>query len=229
MGGLNWLQVAVISLFVIFIVRGYNRGFLRMAVSLTGLILVVYVATKLVPGTTEILINSDYVFNSVNGRINEVFHDINSKYNDSTKQEQDRAISEYDLPELVIADLIMNNTKEVYENMKVSIFEDYIAKSLTVFIIKCAVFVSLYAALALIMWVILQFTGIISRIPVIHGLNKYLGLASGGVLALLIVWIFFFILVMLLGNELADSLLADIHSDRFLSFLYNNDILFRIF
>ncbi len=229
MGGLNWLLVAVISLFVIFIVRGYNRGFLRMAVSLTGLILVVYVATRLVPGTTEILVNSDYVFNSVNGRITEVFHDINSKYNESTKQEQDHAISEYNLPELVIADLIMNNTKEVYEKMKVRIFEDYVAKSLTVFIIKCGVFVSLYVALALVMWMVLQVTGVISRIPVIHGLNKYLGLVSGGVLALLIVWLFFFVLVMLLGNELADSLLTEIHSDRFLSFLYNNNILFQIF
>ena len=228
MGGLNWLQVAVISLFVIFIVRGYNRGFLRMAVSLTGLILVIYVATRLAPGITEILVNSDYVFGSVNGRITEVFHDVNSKYNDSPKQEQDKAISGYDLPELIIADLIMNNTREAYENMKVTIFEDYIAKYLTIFIIRCGVFVSLYAALALVMWVILQFTGVISRIPVIHGLNKYLGLASGGALALLTVWLFFFVLVMLLGNELADSLLADIHSDRFLSFLYNNDILFRI-
>ena len=64
---------------------------------------------------------------------------------------------------------------------------------------------------------------------VIHGLNKYLGLAAGGALALLITWIFFFVLVMFIGNDLADGLLSDIKASKVLTFLFDSDILFQMF
>ena len=229
MGSLNWLLVAIAALFVIFIMRGYSRGFLRMAVSLAGLLLAVFVTTKLVPNITDILENSDYVYGQVYDKVVDIFHDINAKYNNRSTEEQNRVISQYELPNMIVSDLIINNTKEVYETLKVTLFEEYIAKYLTLLIIKSGTFVGLYAALAIIMWIILRVTGFLSRVPVIHGLNKYLGLAAGGALALLITWIFFFVLVMFIGNDLADGLLSDIKASKVLTFLFDSDILFQMF
>ncbi len=227
MDEINWLSVAVMIVFVIFIIRGYNRGLLRMAAALTGVFLAIFVTLKLAPNITAILSENETVYRAVYKRVMEQFHEVDSEYNYSTREEQNMALKDYELPEIIISELIANNTDEVYELLKAAVFEEYIVKYLTLLIIKATAFMGLYLLLIAGIWVLLRITGIISRIPVIHGVNKYLGMVAGGIAALVTVWVFFFVLFMFSGNELAEELISDVRSSSFLRLLYNNDILFR--
>ncbi len=229
MGNLNWLAIAVFAIFVIFMVRGYSKGFLRMAVSLAGLLLAVFVTTRLAPQMAGILSENKTVYDSVYGKALELFHNRNSEYNDKSREEQNKVIEDYELPSLIISDLIVKNNEEAYKELGVQLFEQYIAKYVTLLVIRCGTFVALWIASAAVIWVVMQVTGILSKLPVIHGLNKTLGLITGGALALIIVWIFFFVLVMFFGNTAAGTLLSDIKENRALNFLYESDILFKLF
>ena len=58
-------------------------------------------------------------------------------------------------------------------------------------------------------------------------INKLLGALTGAAEALIIVWIFFFVVIMFLGNKLGSRLLEDVQASEFLKFLFNNNFLFR--
>ncbi|MCR4657544.1 MAG: CvpA family protein [Lachnospiraceae bacterium] len=228
MGNINWLLVAVSAVFVLFIIRGYNRGFLKMAVTLAALIFAVFVATRLMPDTNEFLTKNTIIYNFVYEKTAEFFHDTNSQYNDKSREEQNEVIEEYDLPSLIISDLIIKNTDEIYESLKVHIFEDYIAKYITLLVIKSGTFIILSLITVIIIWVVFKITGLMAKIPIIRGLNRYLGMLAGAALALILVWVFFFVLVVFFRNTAAGTLLADVRESRILSFIYDSNILFKM-
>ena len=228
MGELNFLLIAVLALFAIFMAIGYGKGFLRMAVSLTGIILAIFLTTQIVPNLSSILVELPAVHDVVYDNIVAVFHEVNSNYNNRSTEEQNKAIQSYELPELIRSDLIVNNTKEVYESLKVRVFEDYIANYLTRMIIKSGTFVIVYAMFALAMWIVLHVTGLIAKIPIIHGVNKLLGIMTGFLSALIVVWIGFFVMMMLYGNSVAGTLLSDVSDSKLLTFLFNSNILLQV-
>ena len=228
MGNLNFLLVAVLALFAIFMVIGYGKGFLRMAVSLTGVMVAIFLTTQIVPNLSRLFVELPAVHDVVYDNIVAVFHEVNSNYNNRSTEEQNKAIQSYELPELIRSDLIVNNTKEVYESLKVKVFEDYIAKYLTRMIIKSGTFVIVYAVFALAMWIVLHVTGLISKIPIIHGVNKLLGIMTGFLSALIVVWIGFFVMMMLYGNSVAGTLLSDVSNSKLLTFLFESNILLQV-
>ncbi len=228
MGNINWLLVAVSAVFVIFIIRGYNKGFLKMAVTLAAIIFSVFVATRLVPDTTDFLTKNTIVYNAVYNKVAQFFHNTNVQYNDKSREEQNKAIEEYDLPSLVISDLIVKNTDEIYESLKVKIFEDYVAKYITLLMIKSGTFIILAIITVIIIWIVFKVTGLMAKIPIIRGLNKYLGMFTGAAIALIFVWTFFFVLVVFFSNTSAGTLLSDVKDSKFLTFIYNSNILLKM-
>ena len=77
------------------------------------------------------------------------------------------------------------------------------------------------------LFIIIRSTDLIGRIPVIKGINKLLGGLTGAGQALLIVWVFFFIIIMFLGNEIGGKLLEEVERSNILRYLFNNNYLFR--
>ncbi|MCR5107148.1 MAG: CvpA family protein [Lachnospiraceae bacterium] len=224
----NWLFVVITGLFAFFMIYGYSRGFLRIAVSIVSMVFVIILVTYLSPLISNSLLENETTYNSIFDKVTEVFKDANSKSRNITKEEQTTTIESYPLPELMITDLIRHNTEEMYETLKVKIFEEYISGYLTTLIIKAGTFAILFILFRIIMRIIISATSIISRIPIIKGFNKTLGLLAGFLEALIIVWVFFFILIMFMGNPVADSLLSDINSSSLLSALFNANILYGI-
>ncbi len=223
MGEMNWLLVAVCAVFFIIMMRGYSRGFLKMAASLFITVLGFFVMTTILPNLTDIVSGSPYIYEAAYERVKTAFRSDNGDYNDASKTEQNEVIEDYRLPELIISDLIVNNTREGYEELKVTLFEDYVAKYLTLLLIRAGVFLVGIVAFAICSRVILVVTGLIGKIPVIHGVNKWLGLFSGFLMALILVWLFFLILSLLVGNKTADLLIADIKASSLLSTLYDEN------
>ena len=63
------------------------------------------------------------------------------------------------------------------------------------------------------------------RLPIIHGLNRLLGLLAGLFLSLLLTWLFFMILRLCGESRLTTLLLPYIEKSAFLSYLYEHNIL----
>ena len=69
----------------------------------------------------------------------------------------------------------------------------------------------------------------IAGLPVIRGVNKITGGLLGGVKFVIMVWILFLVVTVLCNTKLGDTALKLIMQDPLLNYLYDKDILIKIF
>ncbi|MDO5573879.1 MAG: CvpA family protein [bacterium] len=222
---INFLLAAVIAILVISAVNGYRKGFLRIAISLFNIILVICIVTVISPYVSNYLTNHTKVYDHLKQKVVEVFADNNAQYDNTIEENQIKTIESYDLPEIITSCLINNNTSEVYHELMVTLFEEYVAGYLAKMIINAISFIGCFLMLWIFIWFILFSADIIARIPIIKGFNKLLGLFAGLVKGLLIVWVGFFIAIIFFGNTIGSKMLTSINSSVILTLLFNNNLL----
>jgi len=224
---INYLFAATVILFLICIVNGYRKGFLRIVISLLGIILVIVAVTKISPYVSDYLINHTNTYDTVKQKVISVFEEDNEKLDNTISENQTLTIESYDLPDVIKNSLLKNNTDEMYQSLTATIFEEYIAGYLAKMIINAISFIGLFLMLGIFLWFVLFSADIIAKIPIIKGLNKILGAAAGALKALIIVWVFFFVVLIFFGNDVGDVMMTEVKDSTFLSLLFNMDILFQ--
>lgn len=233
---INRLFAAVAALFVIFIFIGWHKGFLRIVISFAGTIVIIIAVAITSPKLSRYIVENTGIYERTQEKVTEVF--IEKLTSTDEDKEEDRAVSEdegtgssylkeLDLPDILKNDLIEKTASEMYQALVAVVIKDYISVYLAKLIINAGSFVAMYAALSLALWVVVKSSDLIAKIPVIKGFNKILGAITGAAQALIIVWIFFFVVIMFMGNEAGSRLLGDVQVSVFLRYLFNNNFLFR--
>ncbi|HKM21253.1 MAG TPA: CvpA family protein [Lachnospiraceae bacterium] len=223
----NTLFVIVVALLAISAVHGYRKGFLRMAISLFTIILVIAIVTVISPYVSNYLTNHTKVYDQLKEKVVEVFADKNEVYDNTIEENQIKTIETYELPDIIKACLIENNTTEVYHSMMVSLFEDYVAGYIARMIINAITFIGLFLMLAILMAFVIFSADIIAKIPIIKGFNKLLGMFAGLFSGLLIVWVGFFVAIIFFGNTVGTKMLTYINDSVFLTLLFNTNLLVK--
>lgn len=224
----NFLFIATVALIVYMTVRGYRRGFLRIVVSFIGTIVIIIAAREAAPYVTDYLYNNTDAYEKIELGIEEMFKDANEKYDNSIPENQIKTIDSYNVPDSLKNNLIINNTAEMYKTLVVDVFEDYVSRYLANTAIKAAGFVLAFIVLIIAFRLLLTVVNIISRIPIIRGINQFIGGCLGFVESLIIVWVFFFVAVMFIGNESGSYIFRMIADSEFLTLLFNTNILLGI-
>ena len=225
---INYLFIAIVALIVYMTVRGYRKGFLRIVVSFIGTIVIVIAAREAAPYVTDYLYNNTDAYEKIELGIEEMFKDANEKYDNSIPENQVKTIDSYNVPDSLKNNLIINNTAEMYKTLVVDVFEDYVSRYLANTAIKAAGFVLAFIVLIIAFRLLLYFVNIISRIPIIRGINQFIGGCIGFIESLIIVWVFFFVAVMFIGNESGSYIFRMIADSEFLTLLFNTNILLGI-
>ena len=70
---------------------------------------------------------------------------------------------------------------------------------------------------------------LVTRLPVLHGMNKVAEALLGAVKFLIVIWIIFLALTIVCNTKAGEAALQIIKKDCILSFIYDRDILIRIF
>ena len=224
----NFLFIAIVALIIYMTVRGYRRGFLRIVVSFIGTIVIIIAAREAAPYVTDYLYNNTDAYEKIELGIEEMFKDANEKYDNSIPENQIKTIDSYNVPDSLKNNLIINNTAEMYKTLVVDVFEDYVSRYLANTAIKAAGFVLAFIVLIIAFRLLLTVVNIISRIPIIRGINQFVGGCLGFVESLIIVWVFFFVAVMFIGNESGSYIFRMIADSEFLTLLFNTNILLDI-
>ena len=102
---------------------------------------------------------------------------------------------------------------------------DYIGKSLSKFITTILSFILVFVFVWILLKILINLSDIVSKVPIIYGLNQIAGAAGGFIYAIFIVWLVFLFLGVSLSTSWGRGMLAAIDSSFFLSFLYNMNIL----
>lgn len=227
-----YLLIAVVAVLIIGAVRGYSKGFLRLAVWFAGLIAVLFIVTKITPFVSDFLINNTSIYNNLREKIVEAYETKeltqvpdNSLPGDS---KENAVIDSFGLPELISDSLKTNNKSDIYEKLAVSLFKEYIAGYLSELSIKAGTFVGLFVLLAIAEFILIMAIKILEKIPVLRTFNRLLGMATGITLSLVFIWVFFLAVMMFFGRSFGNWVFAQVSASRFLTYLFNNNILFEL-
>ena len=217
----NWLALAVAALFAGFIIYGWCKGFFRLVISLAGTIVIIIAVVIVSPQVSRFIINNTGIYENTEKKVISVF--LEKLYS----EENDDTLSHLDIPDIFKNDLIEKNASSMYQALLATVFKEYVAGYIARIIINAGSFVGVYVIFWLSLKLMLKSSDLIAKLPVIRKLNKLLGALIGGAEALIIVWIVFFIIIMFMGNEFGGKLLRAVQDSMFLSYLFNNNFLFR--
>ena len=218
---INRLLAVVVLLFAVFIFNGYRKGFLRIIISFAGTVVIIIAVAFISPKISRYVRENTDLYEHTREKVINVFME-----KISSEDEEENMVS-LDLPDIMMKDIIEKNASEMFQALLATVIRDYISGYLAGIIINAGSFVCAYITLSIALWILLKTSDVITKIPIVKGVNRLLGMTVGFCEAVIIVWIVFLVIIMFLGNDLGSVLLKDIKDSRILSFLFNNNYLFR--
>jgi len=203
----------------------HRKGFLRLALSVSFWILSICIVNLLLPYTSTFIAKHTNVEKSIK---KEILNGISTEYDEDMETnslKQEEFIEKLKLPRQIKDVLNANNQKQTWQQLGADYFADYIGKSLSKFITTILSFILVFVFVWILLKILINLSDIVSKVPIIYGLNQIAGAVGGFVYAIFIVWLVFLFLGVSLSTAWGRDMLAAIESSFFLNFLYNMNIL----
>lgn len=127
------------------------------------------------------------------------------------------------LPDSAVKNILAKTEIATGEFLEESGIYGELAKGLAGFVVEGISFFAALVCAWLIVHIISTILGIVSRIPIIKGLNQFLGIFAGGIYGLILVWAAFYIIALCSTSELGTLLITYINQNQFLTYLYQNN------
>lgn len=222
----HWLSVGVGIFLLGMVLYGHYRGFLRLAVSMTALVISLAVVQAAMPYVSGMLKENTGIHRAIGQGL---LHMAGADEEDEAGQSelpalQQEAIENLKLPEQMKKVLLDNNNLEVYSRLGVDRFFDYLGSYLANMVINLVGSVVLFVAVFLLIRFLVVWLDLIAGLPILSGMNQIAGAVLGGLEGLLALWAAGLVVAACSRMPWAQAVLAQIESSVWLSFLYENNI-----
>lgn len=134
---------------------------------------------------------------------------------------QQQAINAADLPEIFKDLLAVNNNSEIYEELGVQTFAQYVGSFLAKLIINIVSYLGVFLFVTIILRAIIFALDIVAEIPVFGLLNRLAGGVVGLVGGAIIVWILFVVVTLLYTTVIGRDIYESIQGNVILKILYD--------
>lgn len=220
---MNWLLLVVIALIAGNIVWGYSKGFLRVAYSLVEWLLIFLVISKGTPYVLDFLNENTNIPQQLTMHCEKQLQesvgdwlDPNVEDNISTENSE-LPYAEIKLP-VVLVDNLLENTGAYTK----------LAEGVAQLAVEGLAYLLAIVLTLLVFYLIGKVLKIVDKIPVIHGLNRLLGVGAGFVKGMMLVWLLFGLIAFCVGTAWGQFLLPYIYEAEILTWLYENNYLLTI-
>ena len=225
----NWLFVVVAVYLVSMVLYWHYRGFVRLAVSAVSLVLSLGVVHFGAPSVANLLRSNEVVYQAVEDSVTKFIQKDDEAENEAVDAAppsvQRSIIEEMELPEQLKDALLENNNSEVYEALGVSSFTHYVSRYLANSLINIISFFLLFAAVFGGLRVLSVSLNVVSRLPIISGLNRLAGAVLGGAEGIFFVWIAALLITLFSATAIGELFLNQIESNIWLTWLYDHNML----
>ncbi len=215
--------IIVAAVLVFFVIRGWVKGLLRMLFGMISLLLIAVVSVLLMNPIGKLLNEKTFVGPKVKEKV-ESFVDEKIQSN-FVADKKDEFIESLPLPEFIKSRIKDGEALDDYSGMDENSFKSYIGERLANIIIKAITFIILFIILFIITRILFRISRKVNKVPVIGLVNRFTGAVLGLAQALIIIWCACFIVMALAGTEFGVSCMDTINGSKFLSLLYNNNLL----
>ena len=223
---MNWLFWVVVVFLGYHVIDGLRRGFIRKAVSAVSLVITLVLVTYLTPQITTFIQDHTSVHEKLSEKCSEIL--LNSNYNESLKTDQVLIIEDLELPENIKEMLLENNNTESYNLLQVSGFHEYIGAYIANLIINALAYLLSFILIWTSLQLLLMALDVVTKLPILRGLNQLAGGALGIVYGVALVWIAFLLVTVLCNGNLGRTFFELIKENPFLLFLYNQNVIMKI-
>ncbi len=226
----RWLEIVTAVYLIGMVLHGHHRGFIRIAVSATALLITIVAVKCTQPYVIDWLKYDTKIYETMKENmvervgIDEILNDM-APGESIGKEDEWLIIENLPIPEQMRDLLMENNNMEVYRMMEVELFRDYVGSYLADVILKAAVFIVLFLIIYLVLKVVMIWLDLIAKLPILSGLNQIAGAVLGGAQAMIFIWIACLILTMFSGTELGKEALSQINATPWLSWIYDHNML----
>jgi uncharacterized membrane protein required for colicin V production len=219
---MNVLLIAVLAIFAYCAFRGWRRGLLRILYSLISGILLMGLMAYATPHVSSYIKDNTGIYAVIQEKCTQVIRERSQEGLEGVSESGE--VAGISLPEKVTS-YIVGAGEDVLEQ---SGAYDAVGSKVADWILsEIAFFVSFLLAL-MVVRLIGRALRIVSRIPVIKGVNRILGVFAGLLQAFIIISLAFLFMALIAGTQLGVCCLAYIDADPFLSYLYYNNALLEI-
>ncbi|MBQ8305955.1 MAG: CvpA family protein [Blautia sp.] len=225
----TWISLAAAAVIALFAVIGYNRGFVKEVISMLFIFIAIAIVWFINPYVNQFLREHTPLEARLEESCLSAVEALPGAGQVMNSEQQTALAEETGLPSFMISDLLKNNQQSIYQMLGVDSFIGYVAKYLAATITNAASFLVSF----LLAWILLRLLAMVldlfTKLPVIRGVNKLAGGILGGAKCIVVIWIIMLILVILCNTEFGRKGLSLIGQSRLLSWLYDNNILAKIF
>lgn len=226
---MTWLGIAVVLFILVSCVVGYQRGFVKEAVSLMFIVLAMLVVWTINPYVNEFLKEKTPVYTAVQENCQKTISEQLSGEGEMGEDVQAALIASLPLPESAKANMSANNTSEVYRYLAVNTFAEYIADYLAVMITNGISFLISFILASIGIRLIAAALHLMAQLPVLRGINRVAGGLIGCLRGVVIIWIAFLALTVFYSTDIGKQGLSMVEQDPLLKFLYDKDIFVQVF
>jgi len=221
---MNWMLIAVLVILAGCTIYGRVVGLVKTVFTMFSTIIVIAATIWLSPYVSQWMQGNEKIFGTFTEKVDSIvnFDGIGDKVS-----EQVEFINNLPLPSELKKVIQDNNNSETYAQLAVDDFEAYVVNYLACIIINALAFAATFLVLRIAMWILSITLNLLSKLPVINGVNKLAGLAVGFAHGLLIVWVAFVLITMFGGSEFGQSALKMIGESQILEFLYDNNLIMK--
>lgn len=223
---MNWLLVIVVIILAAYTWHGYRKGLLRVLFSLASLIITILFVAWTTPYISNFIKENTQIYQNIEIRCEEWAREKTQKEVEEKTEQNTSILEEYgiELPE-ELETMLFQKVEKGSENLLESsgVYTTMAEHMAQLAVDGIAFFVSLIIC-AILLHFIGGFLDIITKIPILKGINRILGLGAGLVQGLVIVWLFFYFVMISQVLPFGQELVSLIKSDEFLTTLYENNM-----
>lgn len=224
---MSLLGIVVIVWWLMIAVRGFRRGLVRTAITMVSFIVIMVMVSVISPVINRIIVEQTTLQEIVEEKCAKGLEAVLQENENPDRSEQISTIEKMQIPMLLKEELLENNNSVVYNLLSVDTFAGYLAAYLAAVIIQIVVYLISFILASIILKIILNILDLFSKLPILGGINRLGGFMLGTICGLLYLWIFFLVITIFSGTELGGYLLREVAGDKFLDYLYENNLLLQ--
>ena len=225
----TWLGIDVLALIAAACIMGFRKGFVKEIVSVFFMLISFLLVWAVNPYVNTFVKEYTPVYDTIQDKCQTMVSEQIGNKKTLDKEEQNQVMENMELPDLLKNALVENNTAETYRYLAVSTFTEYISDSLAVMAVNGISFLISFVLSAAVIKLLGFILNVLTKLPVINGINKIAGAAVGGIKCIIFIWIAFLVLTLLCNTTLGQQGMALIQQDAFLNFLYSQNVFVKVF
>lgn len=141
---------------------------------------------------------------------------------------QVQAIEQSNLPRIFQERILENNNDDIYEQLGVTTFTDYVSQFLTKLFVNVVAFLITFLVVTIILRAIIFALDIVSELPVLGIVNRLAGALVGVAVAVIVVDVIFVVLTLFYLTETGAEIYKLVEQNDFLRFLYDNNVVLNL-